>query len=97
MIRHLVFFKLNESSDQRTHEEFLRRATALTTEIPEASDGRVLADAGLRTDGADYVLEILFSGPEEFGRYMGHPAHRSFVDECVLPWTAARMGFQAEL
>ncbi len=78
MLRHIVLFKLKDSSSEML-QETKDRLMAMKGRIPELLDIRVGIDV-LRSDRSyDLVLETTFESIEAMRSYQVHPVHEEFV------------------
>lgn len=96
MITHTVVFRLNDDTTAEQAAEMLRRLRELPSLIPGLADYHPGADLGLRPGNAEIGLVARFPDADAFHAYAVHPAHVAFVDECITPWVATRLGLQFE-
>lgn len=96
MITHTVVFRLKDDTTTEQAAEMLRRLRELPTLIPGLDDYHPGADLGLRPGNAEIGLVARFADADAFAAYATHPHHVAFIEQCVTPWVATRLGLQFE-
>ncbi|KAI1408081.1 hypothetical protein F5Y13DRAFT_173310 [Hypoxylon sp. FL1857] len=77
-IYHIVLFRLKPSVNQELLDEFIKRGTAMASQIPgvlKTSVGPPLAATANRSKGFDMAFVAILEKPEDLTAYETHPAH----------------------
>ncbi|KAI0835424.1 hypothetical protein F5Y06DRAFT_276243 [Hypoxylon sp. FL0890] len=77
-IYHIVLFRLKPAVNQELLDEFTKRATAMTSQVPgllKVNIGPPVAATAHRSKGFDMALVAILEKPEDLTGYATHPAH----------------------
>lgn len=83
MIKHIVFWKIRGSQEERSEHflAFREKAEYLKSIIPEIQEATVACN--IHSDGFDICIDSVFRSMEELEIYIQHPEHlkvRAFLD-----------------
>ena len=94
MFRHVVMFKLVETTTVEQKDVLLAGLSGLPGQISQIRSFSVGLDAQVAEGNFDVVVIVDFDNAGDYIAYAGHPAHRGFVANCVLPVLATRAAVQ---
>ena len=94
MFRHVVMFKLVESTTPEQKETLLAGLSRLPGQISQIRSFSVGLDARVAEGNFGVVVIVDFDSADDYLAYAAHPAHREFVSDCVLPVLATRAAVQ---
>jgi len=94
VFRHVVMFKLVESTTPEQKETLLTGLSRLPGQISLIRSFSVGLDAHVAEGSFDVVVIVDFDSADDYLTYAAHPVHRKFLADCVLPVLATRAAVQ---
>jgi hypothetical protein len=97
MIRHVVLLEFRASTPDEHLELVAHRLRELPSHIPSIRSYTVGRDLRLAEGNAHLAVTGDFDDVEGYISYRDHPAHRSVIEELILPHLASRAAVQHEI
>jgi hypothetical protein len=97
MIRHVVLFTFTAEATDEQKQRLADELGKLPAQMSGLRAYHFGPDAGIVPGNADYALAADFDDVASYLAYRDHPAHRTMIEQFVIPISGQRTAVQYEI